>query len=388
MDDIAEQEFYDPSVNAVSLLTIHASKGLEFAHVFLIGAEENALPKASQSGTREIAEEKRLFYVAATRARDLIVVPAIGDGEHDGWLAKLNPVVYPASASRRNPITRHPMGCPEFGDDSVLTRPDRAPDKMKSVAPGLYRAIAGEHEVVWWDPSRLILQVEEAMGLRQNKLLQADEKKLISLRGMKMHEVWTAKRAEMLAAGIAPAITIATATELALERPAQGLEFAGEIAIEETRRDRGRPHGKKFGTLVHLTMLRAGFGADASEVASIAGSAGRMIGASEEEVASATAAVVAALESPLIQRARAADTVMRECPLMVRLEDGVMAEGIADLAFAEGINRDAKWTVVDFKTDLEIGASRIDEYRSQIGLYIHAIRQSTGQRATGAILWI
>jgi len=186
-------------------------------------------PIARRPGARAELASLRAKLRAATRARDLIVVPAIGDGEHDGWLAKLNPVVYPASANRRAPITRHPMGCPEFGDDSVLTRPNRAPDKMKSVAPGLYRAKSGdqsgEHEIeiVWWDPLRLILQVEEAMGLRQNKLLQADEKKLISLRGMKMHEVWTAKRAEMLAAGIAPAITIATATELALERPAQAV---------------------------------------------------------------------------------------------------------------------------------------------------------------------
>src|SRR5260370_10710749 len=97
------------------------------------------------------------------------------------------------------------------------------------------------------------------MGLRQNKLLQADEKKLISLRGMKMHEVWTAKRAEMLAAGIAPAAIVATATELALERPALGREFAGEIAGEETRRDRGRPHCKRVCTLVHPTMPRARF---------------------------------------------------------------------------------------------------------------------------------
>ena len=112
-----------------------------------------------------------------------------------------------------------------------------------------------------------------------------------------------------------------------------------------------------------------------------------MIGASEDEVVAARAAVVAALDSAILRRARDANTVMRECPLMVRLEDGVTLEGIADLAFAEGINRDAKWTVVDFKTDLEI-APRIDEYRSQIGLYLHAIRQSTGQPATGAILWI
>src|SRR5260370_18936316 len=107
--------------------------------------------------------------------------------------------------------------------------------------------MSGDHNVVWWDPSRLVLHVEEAMGLRQNKLLQADEDKLVSLRGMKMHEVWSAKRAEMLAAGIAPTVIVATATELAIERPALGLEFAGEIAVEETRRDRGRPHGKQIG---------------------------------------------------------------------------------------------------------------------------------------------
>ncbi len=66
LDDIAEQEFYDPSVNAVTLMTIHASKGLEFAHVFLVAAEEGILPKRKHD---TIDEERRLFYVAATRAK-------------------------------------------------------------------------------------------------------------------------------------------------------------------------------------------------------------------------------------------------------------------------------------------------------------------------------
>ncbi len=414
-DEASETPLVEEGTEGVRIMTVHRAKGLEFPVVIfadltcnetraeasryiepaskiaameLAGCAPRELQERAQEEHRRDEEEAiRLLYVAATRARDLIVMPAIGDGEHDGWLAKLNPVIYPAMASRRAPLTRQPVGCPEFGDDSVLTRPSRAPDKMKSVAPGLYRATAGDHQVVWWDPSRLVLHVEEAMGLRQNKLLQADENKTISLQGMKMHEVWSAKRAAMLAAGVTPAVTVATATELALERPALGLEFAGEIALEETRRDRGRPHGKRFGTLVHLTMLRAGFDADAKEVGGIAASAGRMIGASQDEVGAASAAVVAALDSPLIRRARDAHTVMRECPLMVRLEDGVTLEGIADLAFAEGSERIATWTVVDFKTDLEI-APRIDEYRSQIGLYLHAIRQSTGQPATGAILWI
>ncbi len=66
IDDISEQEFYDPSVNAVTLMTIHASKGLEFEHVFLIAAEEGILPKQT---SENLDEERRLFYVAATRAK-------------------------------------------------------------------------------------------------------------------------------------------------------------------------------------------------------------------------------------------------------------------------------------------------------------------------------
>lgn len=64
-DDIAEAHFYDPNADAITLLTIHASKGLEFPHVFLVGAEEGILPHAKA----DESEEKRLFYVAVTRAK-------------------------------------------------------------------------------------------------------------------------------------------------------------------------------------------------------------------------------------------------------------------------------------------------------------------------------
>lgn len=225
------------------------------------------------------------------------------------------------------------------------------------------------------------------MGLRQDKLLQADDNKLVSDRGIKLHEKWSASRAAMLEAGMAPRINVATATELALAAPAAGPAYPEAIAIEETRRDRGRPHGKRFGTLVHLTMLRAPIDADARKIGKIAASAAKMIGAPQQEVAAAASAVKAALMSPLMLRVKAADTVMRECPLMIRLEDGTAVEGIADLAFAENSVAGAVWTVVDFKTDVDV-ASRLDEYRAQIRFYVRAVRESTGRPASGAILWI
>ncbi len=54
----------------VSLMTIHAAKGLEFPYVFVAGMEENLFPNALSLGSRiELEEERRLFYVAMTRAK-------------------------------------------------------------------------------------------------------------------------------------------------------------------------------------------------------------------------------------------------------------------------------------------------------------------------------
>lgn len=55
--------------NKISLMTIHSSKGLEFRHVYLVGLEENLFPSQLSVNSRtELEEERRLFYVAVTRA--------------------------------------------------------------------------------------------------------------------------------------------------------------------------------------------------------------------------------------------------------------------------------------------------------------------------------
>ena len=59
----------DPNADTVSLMTIHASKGLEFPVVFIVGLEENLFPSQLSLNSRsELEEERRLFYVAVTRA--------------------------------------------------------------------------------------------------------------------------------------------------------------------------------------------------------------------------------------------------------------------------------------------------------------------------------
>ena len=64
-----DQDNEDDDRNKVSLMTIHLAKGLEFPYVYIVGLEENLFPSAMNLNSRnELEEERRLFYVALTRA--------------------------------------------------------------------------------------------------------------------------------------------------------------------------------------------------------------------------------------------------------------------------------------------------------------------------------
>ncbi len=71
----SEDKKNDKDENRVSLMTIHSAKGLEFPFVYVVGMEENLFPSIMSVNTRaELEEERRLFYVAVTRAEKRLIL--------------------------------------------------------------------------------------------------------------------------------------------------------------------------------------------------------------------------------------------------------------------------------------------------------------------------
>ena len=162
----SEAPILEEDSDGVRMMTVHKAKGLEFPVVILADltcklsrpdagrwidptgslcalklggwAPTDLLRHGYEEAERDKAEGQRLAYVAATRARDILVVPTIGDEVYEGgWLDPLMPAIYPSLIGR---VTQAPgPGCPAFSSkDSVLTRPDGDPARPMTVAPGMY----------------------------------------------------------------------------------------------------------------------------------------------------------------------------------------------------------------------------------------------------------
>jgi len=104
----------EPTGDAVTLITMHSCKGLEFPHVYIVGLEDGLLPhtRSKEEGTMD--EERRLFYVALTRARQTLTLSHCGSRKKYGQAMPCHPspflkelpehLVESAEAAARKPV--------------------------------------------------------------------------------------------------------------------------------------------------------------------------------------------------------------------------------------------------------------------------------------------
>ncbi|MBI2388793.1 MAG: UvrD-helicase domain-containing protein [Deltaproteobacteria bacterium] len=402
----------EEGTDGVRVMTVHKAKGLEFPVVILVDpnaplsrnepthhadharglwverlagcAPIELLEERDEVCRREREEGVRLAYVAATRARDLLVVPVVGDERREGWLDVLHPAIYPRDRNDARPAE----GCPRFSGDSVFERPANAkggPDD--AVAPGEHVPERGAHRVVWWCPRALDLGREVDVGLRQQAILVADEDGGGSGAAARDHDEWQARRARLAEEGAKPTLRAMSATALAHAEVMA--EAAGDAAVPTERVEGDRaahPRGKRFGALVHAVLAAVPLDHPSPPLAVLAEAHGRLLGADAGEVAAAVERVGRALAHPLMVRAKESGRAgcRREVNVALRRADGTVVDGIVDLAFrAPG---DAGWTVVDFKTDAELDAEALCAYEAQVRLYAAAIAEATGAPASGVLL--
>jgi len=154
--------------------------------------------------------------------------------------------------------------------------------------------------------------------------------------------------------------------------------------VEVGGRKNKRPAGKRFGALVHAVLAVVPLDAGADTVKTIAAAQARLLGAASDETDAAAAAVQAALRHKLLKTAAKCagrGELRRETPVLLSRDDGELLEGVVDLAYRDGDT----WTVIDFKTDRELGDRR-PEYERQVALYAAAITRATGNPARAILL--
>ncbi|MDD4645362.1 MAG: UvrD-helicase domain-containing protein [Bacteroidales bacterium] len=123
--------------NKVSLMTIHSAKGLEFEYVFIAGVEEELFPSQFSSGSaREIEEERRLFYVAITRAMKRVIITLaktryrwgnLVDCRPSRFLREIDPKYLKTAGPSRSSISGRSMEDELEEETQQTSRPVRPP---------------------------------------------------------------------------------------------------------------------------------------------------------------------------------------------------------------------------------------------------------------------
>ncbi|HEV2352888.1 MAG TPA: 3'-5' exonuclease, partial [Puia sp.] len=347
----------------ITLMTLHKAKGLEFPIVFVSGLAADPQEKGSlvdrqhlagafkvgkadlglrtmnyedvqkEEETQRKAEDTRLLYVAATRARDCLLLP-------------------------------HFQFAPEgkIQNETLFAGPLLNSLEEKSSPTHWAESKDGTEPLT--DPPAWVVPLDEKPG----KALEQEKEKLKAERKARDQKFQ------------------------ALRGGKQFKSVSSVLHVDEDKKDREErvfeePEtaspwgGKDLGSLTHL-LLEKGWDWDEATLQKAALFYGEKIGIGKEGVEEAVKMALPALQSPLLQRARDSKKAFRELPLTIKDEDGTYLNAVLDLAFLD----QNEWVIVDYKTD-QYPEKLKEKYRQQLGYYRKLLETATHHKVKEAHLY-
>ncbi len=298
--DTDESPKVEEGADGIRIMNTHKAKGLEFPVVILADITTNLTHRepdqfvdidrrmaaikllgcmpgelsdnAEAELARNRAEAIRVAYVAATRARDLLVLPAIRERSNpDWWLAPL----------------------------------DRT-------------ARFAEYRTCWFDRRVLDETREPAESWKNADLLSSGGG------AQSGYGEWRDDRAALLKLGAEPKLNLITPS-LLREPPPSSITVDSVFVPKNP----DRPASRRFGLLLHAALRLAMPG----RVHDIAAMQGRILGASGEEILAATDAAERVLKHPLLVQSRESPRSIREVPLTYPIDGKLLLDGVVDLAY-------------------------------------------------------
>ncbi|MFG0285432.1 MAG: ATP-dependent helicase [Phycisphaerales bacterium JB039] len=138
---VADADAVDPASGAVTLMTLHAAKGLEFPAVAMIGLEEGSLPHSrARESEAELEEERRLCFVGVTRAMRRLLITSARYRTHRGIAERTIPSRFLEEFDREHITFSDRADVGEWDDFGPVRRGGGAPDPRARPRPGAGRA--------------------------------------------------------------------------------------------------------------------------------------------------------------------------------------------------------------------------------------------------------